>query len=122
MKMVTIVLGAALLTAAPFAAALAEGAYAKPSVDKIVFAYDLDRNLLASEAGAQRVYWDLERKARRVCQIPGSFGVASIDGNCAAELTRKVVAASGSVALERRFAASRFADAETSDSFAIVLR
>jgi UrcA family protein len=98
-------------TAAAFliAAALSGAANAEIAAEEISFAYSLDRSLLASEEGAQAVYANLERQARRACTLPGVRGLQTVDQACVAELVNKVVALSGSAALEAQFAGSALA-------------
>jgi UrcA family protein len=106
------------------AAALSGAAHAETATDEIAFHYSLDRSLLASEAGAQAVYANLERQARRACTLPGVRGLNTVDQACVAELVNKVVALSGSAALEAQFAGSSLAMlvVEETERFASVAR
>lgn len=105
-------------------AALAGAANAEAPRDEIVFTYTFDRSQLSTDEGVRAVYKNLERQARRACAMPGTRGVLAVDDVCVAELVDKVVAVTGSAALEAQYEGSRLAllMREDAEQFAAVGR
>jgi UrcA family protein len=120
---------AAILAAATTAASLGLAAASAQERIPITFEYQLDRSVLSSPQGANRVYNDLRREARQACSLRGAYGRSTLDAidyDCVAELVDKVVSAAASRTLSARHEDSRLyaraRDILPSDALTIVLR
>lgn len=102
--------GISLVLAAVIAMATGVGvAHGADAQETLTFTFKLDRTELAQHDGAASVYLDLEREARKACQLPG-VGTATlnaVDTDCMAELIDAVVSRVGSAPLAAHHARER---------------
>jgi UrcA family protein len=93
------------------ASGLGAAASAGDEYETFTMTFDLDRAALATPQGADAVYGDLKRAARRACRWPGASAVdtnaAEID--CVANVIDQVVAAAQEPRLTARHAGTYYA-------------